>query len=467
MATPEAGKLPSLRERFDVRRVLGEGSVARTLLAWDRQRGEEVAVKVLYPARMASSRDFDRFEAEASALARLQHAAIPRYVDHFAAEEESSPVYCLVQAYRSGQTLQNALDEGRRFSEAEVIALALEVLDVLVYLADQAPPVVHRDIKPDNLILEAQGRVALVDFGGVREAVRQTIRAGSTVIGTYGFMPPEQFAGQVTLASDLFALGVTLLCALTRRGGASLSTDGFNVDVDAMQLNVSVGLRDVLRALVATRLEERYHDPLQVQEDLRLVQGGQAPRHVLALRSAALRRRRLEESERRARLQRTTGVVVRLVFYALVLLALGAVGASYLALSQALQEAVVAFLVLSLFAVLLSLTLIGRAYLSQHWEAPSGAWIEAVYRVERWVPANLNAHGQQMVYRDGHYDPNQSSLCRLVRGGGGVAKREFAYRWQLPVGSEFRMLVHPQHPDLMEHELSPVEEPLPGREQTP
>lgn len=167
-----------IAQRYIGREVLGEGSVARTLKAVDQQTGAMVAVKVLYPSRMASTREFERFEEEAAALQRLNHAAIPRYIDHFPWEEQGSPVYCLVQEFREGRALEDVLAEGKRFTEAETIAFARQILMVLRYLGDQDPPLVHRDLKPANLVLDARGDLSLVDFGAVREAVRQTLRAG-------------------------------------------------------------------------------------------------------------------------------------------------------------------------------------------------------------------------------------------------------------------------------------------------
>ena len=100
--------------------------------------------------------------------------------------------------------------------------IALEVLQILQYLHGLNPPVIHRDIKPQNIIRQADGQIFLVDFGAVQTMYRETAAFGSTVVGTYGYMPPEQFRGQAYPTTDLYGLGATLLHLLTHRNPADL-----------------------------------------------------------------------------------------------------------------------------------------------------------------------------------------------------------------------------------------------------
>ncbi|MCS6812728.1 MAG: serine/threonine protein kinase [Cyanobacteria bacterium] len=124
----------------------------------------------------------------------------------------------LVQTFIQGRSLAALLQQGRRFSEAETIQIGAAVLDILTYLHGLNPPVIHRDIKPDNILLgdgsKTLNHVYLVDFGavktiGIREATTFTI------VGTHGYMPPEQFSGRVSVASDLYSLGTTLVTVAT------------------------------------------------------------------------------------------------------------------------------------------------------------------------------------------------------------------------------------------------------------
>ncbi len=120
----------------------------------------------------------------------------------------------LVQSFIEARSLQSWAESGHTFSEAEVKAIATQLLTVLTYLHSRQPPVIHRDIKPSNILLSDRsgnhpGQIYLVDFGSV-----QTISHPGTitVVGTYGYMPPEQFGGRTT--SDLYSLGATLIYLL-------------------------------------------------------------------------------------------------------------------------------------------------------------------------------------------------------------------------------------------------------------
>jgi serine/threonine protein kinase len=201
-----AGSLLNSRWRLGPR--LGQGGQGRTYLARDEkwtELGERlVAVKELRLGE-AGWKKFDLFEREARVLMRLDHPGIPRYLDR--AEGENGLHY-LVMERAPGETLKE-IAARRRLTEAELRDVLDRVLDILMYLHGLEPPVVHRDIKPANLLLDDKGRVSLVDFGGVRDVLRD--EAGSTVIGTFGYMAPEQLHGEATPRTDLYGLGATIV----------------------------------------------------------------------------------------------------------------------------------------------------------------------------------------------------------------------------------------------------------------
>jgi serine/threonine protein kinase len=137
-----------------------------------------------------SWKSVDLFEREARLLRSLSHPGIPSFVDAFNLDTPTDRMYTLVQRLAPGDTLQALVDSGAwRPDEAEIERIAASMLDILGYLHGLRPPVVHRDVKPSNVLYDrASGRVTLVDFG----AVRDTFVDGSTMIGTFGYMPPEQ-----------------------------------------------------------------------------------------------------------------------------------------------------------------------------------------------------------------------------------------------------------------------------------
>ena len=142
---------------------------------------------------------------EIQVLKGLNHPGIPSYLHSF----ETADGFCLVQEYIHASTLA----EPRSFSPAEIKQIAIKILEILVYLQNRMPSVIHRDIKPENILVDEQINVYLIDFGFARIGSHDV--AGSSVFkGTPGFIPPEQMF-KPTNATDLYALGVTLICLLT------------------------------------------------------------------------------------------------------------------------------------------------------------------------------------------------------------------------------------------------------------
>ena len=112
----------------------------------------------------------------------------------------------------------------RRLKNNELLTVLSQVLSTLIYLHDRTPPIVHRDIKPANLVMRDDGTVCLVDFGGVRQALDPD--AAPTVVGTFGYMAPEQAQGQVMPCADIYALGVTIATLAANLPPEELPRDG-------------------------------------------------------------------------------------------------------------------------------------------------------------------------------------------------------------------------------------------------
>lgn len=210
-----------LNGRYQIQQQLGEGAVRRTFLAQDTQTQDLVVVKLLTFSHSFTWDDLKLFEREAETLKHLSHPAIPSYLDYFDLDSPLGKGFALVQSYVKGKSLQELLKAGRTFSETQTIQIAKDVLGILVYLHNRQPLVIHRDIKPSNILLDQDNRVYLVDFGSVQNRVA---KQGSTitVVGTYGYMPPEQFGGRTVPASDLYALGATLINLITGQQPADL-----------------------------------------------------------------------------------------------------------------------------------------------------------------------------------------------------------------------------------------------------
>ncbi|GAB4340276.1 MAG: hypothetical protein Fur0042_00850 [Cyanophyceae cyanobacterium] len=213
---PKRDRRPLLDGRYRLVKVLGRGGTGVTYGARDlADGGRPVAIKILSLRGMSDWTALDLFEREMHVLATLNHPAIPRHLRSFQIDRPRDRVLGLVQEVAVGQSLAQLIRKGWRPNEAEVTAIARQVLEVLCYLHRFNPPVIHRDIKPQNLIYRPDGHIFLIDFGAVQQIYRRTVLGRNTFVGTLGYMPPEQFRGLAVGASDLYALGVTLVHLLT------------------------------------------------------------------------------------------------------------------------------------------------------------------------------------------------------------------------------------------------------------
>ena len=218
----------SLRDgRFVVIGTLGQGSQGRTFDGVDKRVGQPVAIKRFDVRGAASWKDVDLAEREARVLQSLSHPRLPRYIDRF---EEDGALY-LVMEKIEGESLASVRKRGETLSEKDIVRLLRDASEVLAYLHGRSPPVIHRDLKPGNVLRRPDGSFAFVDFGAVRDKLRPD--GGSTVVGTFGYMAPEQFQGRALPGSDVYAIGATALTMLTGREPEALPHRGLAIDVRA------------------------------------------------------------------------------------------------------------------------------------------------------------------------------------------------------------------------------------------
>ena len=230
-----------IAERYRILDILGQGGVGTTYEAQDLQNSQRVALKALSLRRMSDWKMMELFEREARILSQLNHPAIPRYLDYFQVDTAQDRSFYIAQQLAPGKSLAVIVESGWHPDQSEIQGLATQVLEILVYLHSLTPPVIHRDIKPQNIIRQENGRVFLVDFGAVQDTYHNTVTGGSTVVGTYGYMAPEQFRGQAVLSTDLYGLGTTLLFLLTRKSPADLPQRKLKIDFRSHVILDAVG----------------------------------------------------------------------------------------------------------------------------------------------------------------------------------------------------------------------------------
>jgi WD40 repeat protein/serine/threonine protein kinase len=273
-----------LNERYEIKEILGRGGFATTYLAVDMETWQKCAIKRLLFRKIEEWKTWELFEREAKILKELDHPQIPKYVDFFSIETEEDLELYLAQEYVEGKSLAQFVQEGKHFSEHEIIEIGLAVTNVLTYLHSFSPPIIHRDIKPGNIILTpfsssegvGVGLISLIDFGAVREKIisdYSTVGGGSTIVGTYGYMPIEHFEGRALPTSDIFSLGITLIALLSQK-------EPFDIEKKEGILsyrpyvNISRSFTAVLDKMTAREYKKRYQTASQVKNDFEKLRVG-------------------------------------------------------------------------------------------------------------------------------------------------------------------------------------------------
>ncbi|MDN5348043.1 MAG: eukaryotic-like serine/threonine-protein kinase [Clostridia bacterium] len=201
-----------LRDRYEIVSALGGGGMATVYRGRDSLLHRDVTIKILRE-QYASDRDFvERFQHEAQAVARLSH---PNIVSIYDVGQEGSLPY-LIMEYVEGRSLKEIIKEKAPLSPVEAIEIVLQICDALEHAHEKG--IVHRDIKPHNILLTASGRVKVTDFGIAQAADQATLTYNGSLVGSVHYLAPEQARGMTaTPASDIYALGVVMYEMLTGR----------------------------------------------------------------------------------------------------------------------------------------------------------------------------------------------------------------------------------------------------------
>lgn len=281
-----------VRDTYRITGVLGHGGSGHTYAAEHVATGARVALKRFDLKASRSWKSLELFEREARVLRALDHPSIPKLVDAFANEEDGVSILYIAQTIANGTPLDAWLASGARVDEAEVVRIAASLLETLTYLHALSPAVIHRDIKPTNVLCADDGRLSLVDFGAVREAPTEGTVGGSTSVGTYGFMAPEQYRGLAVPASDLFGVGATLVFLLTRKSPDQLPQRRLRVELPA-SLPISKPVAAWLVRMLEPAPEDRYASASDALDALRRAQrgeiaGGKPSRARVAILAGAL-----------------------------------------------------------------------------------------------------------------------------------------------------------------------------------
>ncbi len=200
-----------LEKRYRIDRLLGQGGMGAIYRGYDLRLKRPVAIKENF---LQSPENIRQFEEEARLLADLSHPNLPRVIDYFSFNGQQY----LVMDFIEGQDLWEMVKQRNSpFSEAEALNYIQQVCEAVNYLHQRKPPIIHRDIKPQNIKITPEGKAVLVDFGIAKMGGTSELTSTGARGVTPGFSPPEQYSGRGTnLVSDIYALGATLYALLTK-----------------------------------------------------------------------------------------------------------------------------------------------------------------------------------------------------------------------------------------------------------
>lgn len=252
--------------RYRIVRQVARGGMGVIFLVQDEQRGgstwalKELVLDSVKREELAEA--IENFRRESQLLQTLNHPNLVKVIDSFG---ENGKEY-LVMEYVEGKTL-DALANGQPMAERDVLNFAFQLCDVLEYLHCQQPPIIYRDLKPPNAMLETQsGILKLIDFGIVR-FYKPGQRKDTNVLGTPGFAPPEQYGnGQTDARSDIFCLGVTMHVLLTN---FDVGQNPWNYPpVRVLNSSVSPSLEQVIARATEIEVNKRYASIAEMRKAL-------------------------------------------------------------------------------------------------------------------------------------------------------------------------------------------------------
>ena len=248
--------------KYQILKEIGRGGMSVVYLAMDTHLNKQWAVKEIRKKGSGKNDEIvvNSLLAEANMMKRLDHPSLPRIVDII---DNGITIY-VVMDYIEGESLDKILLEYGAQPEEKVIDWAMQIADALSYLHSQKPPIIYRDMKPANVMLKPEGNIKIIDFGIAREYKEQNL-ADTTVLGTKGYAPPEQYSGQTDPRSDIYALGMTmhhLLTGVDPRNGEPYAP------VRQWNPELSEGIEIIIDRCVQPASENRYQNCADLIYDL-------------------------------------------------------------------------------------------------------------------------------------------------------------------------------------------------------
>ena len=259
----------SLKNEYHVINEIGRGSQGKLYKAVRLSDNKTVVIKQLNINSIKTWKEYELFHREAETLSRLNISGVAAFYDAIDCLDDNPPCSYIVQEFIPGISLQQMIQMGHRFRTTDVYDILIQTLSILQKLHAHEPPVIHRDIKPSNLMIttDAKGNyhVTVIDFGAV--ANPQVQGGGSTVAGTFGYMPPEQMMGKPEPASDIYSVAALAVQLFSGKSPADIPVKEFRLIFEPEMKDKPYELVNTLRRMLEPKLEQRLSD---VDEIIRL-----------------------------------------------------------------------------------------------------------------------------------------------------------------------------------------------------
>ncbi len=252
-----------LNQRYYLQNILGQ-NIGVTYKALDKKINESVVIKELSIKKVKNWKDEELFKRESKTLLSINHPQIPGFIDYFEIHIGKKIKYYIVMNFIDGPNLAELM-KSNKYSEKMVIDFIIELSTILDYLHNLTPPVIHRDIKPTNIIKRKHdNKYVLIDFGSVVDALKPN--GDSTIAGTFGYMAPEQFMGKAGIKSDYYSLGVVALELLTNKKPEEF--------INGIKLNwYGAKISDYMKEVLSYLLAENPNDRINGLNDLKTILG--------------------------------------------------------------------------------------------------------------------------------------------------------------------------------------------------
>lgn len=234
-------------EKYEPIECMAHNQMGETLLVRERKNGDTFVAKCYTDYTLFSRK------TENELLKELNHDGLPAFIEKY----QNDGMLCVVREYVEGMTLNQYVSKGA-FSESQLISIGVQLCDILTYLHKHIPPIIHRDIKPQNIIIDKSEKIKLIDFG-ISRLYDKKARADTVFFGTQEFAPPEQYGfSQTDCRSDIFSLGVMLCWMLTGE-----------TDIEASVSKIhNRQLASIIRRSTAFAPKDRYPDAETVKKEL-------------------------------------------------------------------------------------------------------------------------------------------------------------------------------------------------------